>query len=117
MGSFNVPETSTVGQTCENSIKSQRYRIGNGWQAEGCYRTSGRAELRVVDNATNCKRLKVAGKTLASPAFYVALQGTNNDLGRLYEWAIKGLDSESAQLTSITQPIPSNLGTSPSCPT
>jgi heat shock protein HslJ len=117
MASFNVPETSAEGQTCEDGVKSQRYRIGNGWQAEGCYRTNGRAELRFVDNATNCKKLKVAGKTLPSPAFYIALQGTNNDLGRLYDWATKGLDPESAQLTSITQPIPSKLGTSPSCPT
>jgi hypothetical protein len=117
MDTFNVPEAVATDQTCEQGVKSQRQWVGNGWQADGCYRTNSRAELRFIDNATACKKLKVGGKTMASPTVYIALQGTTNDVAAVYAWATKNLDQGSGQLTGITQPIPSNLGTSPSCPT
>jgi heat shock protein HslJ len=117
MQSYNVPEPVSNDATCEQGVKTQRYTIGNGWQAEGCYRENKRAQLHFIDNATNCKKLKVGGKTVPSPALYISLEGTNSDVARLYEWATKNLGAGSGQLTSITQPIPSKLGTSPSCPT
>jgi hypothetical protein len=116
MQSYNVPQPVGDDATCEQGIKTQRYTIGLGWQAEGCYRENKRAQLHFVDNATDCKKLKVGGKTVPSPAFYVSLEGTNNDVARLYEWATKNLAPGSGQLTSITQHIPSKLGASPSCP-
>jgi len=115
MSTYNVPETAAGGQSCADGAKSQRYTIGNGWQAEGCFRENKRAQLRFVDNATDCKKLKVGGRTLSSPAFYIALQGANNDVARVYDWATRNLDPGSRQLTSITQYIPSNAAASPSC--
>ena len=55
------------------------------------------AQLRFVDNATDCKKLKVGGKTLSSPAFYIALQGTNNDVAQVYDWATRNLDRRVAR--------------------
>jgi heat shock protein HslJ len=115
MSTYNVPETTAGGQSCEDGVKSQSIFIGNGWQAQGCYRENKTAQLRFVDNATDCKKLKVGGRTLSSPAFYIALQGANNDVARVYDWATRNLDPESRQLTSITQYIPSNAAASPSC--
>jgi heat shock protein HslJ len=118
MENYNVEEALADGRTCGDGVKSQRYWIGGGWQAEGCYRENQRAQLRFVDNATDCRRLRVGGATIPSPAFYIALQGTNNDVSRLHDWATRNLDEDSSrQLTSITRFIPSNLGISPSCPT
>ena len=117
MTTFNVPQAVAADQTCEQGVKSQRQWLGNGWQSEGCYRTAGRAEVRFIDNATDCKKLKVDGRTMASPALYIALQGTNNDVARVHAWATTSRNDLTGQLTSLTQPIPSKLGTSTSCPT
>jgi len=117
MDAYNVPESPGGGQSCKEGVKSWRYTFGTGWQAEGCYRENKVAQLRFIDNATDCKKLKVGSKTLGSPTFYIALQGTDNDVARVYDWATRNLDTGSGQLTSITQPIPSNLGSSTSCPT
>ena len=116
MSDFNVPDVTAADRTCAQGVKSQRRSFGNGWQAEGCYRIDGRAELRFVDNATDCKKLRVGGKNVASPAMLIALQGTTNDVQRVHQWATKNRPTGSSQLTSITQPIPSNLGASPACP-
>lgn len=117
MSTFNVPQAVSDTKTCEQGFKSQRQWLGGGWQADGCYRTNERAEVRFIDNATECRKLKVGGKTLQSPAFYIALQGNDNDVERVHGWATKGLDPNSSQLTSITVPIKRpNAGWSPSCP-
>lgn len=117
MDTFNVPDVTAADRTCAEGVKSQRQWIGGGWQAEGCYRTNKQAQLRWVDNATDCKKLKVGGKNLSEPAFYIALQGATNDLPALYAWATRDLSADAGQLTSLTRPIPSNLGPSPVCPT
>lgn len=113
MNQFNVPDAVSADQTCEQGVKSQRQWVGGGWQAEGCYRTGGTAQLRIIDNAADCKKLKVDGKNMPNPAIYMALQGS--DLERVHSWATKNMPADTTQLTSITQPIPSNLGNSPSC--
>jgi len=115
MEAFNVPEAAAGSESCESGVKSWRNTGGGLWQTEGCYRENKVAQLRFVDNATDCKKLKVGGKTLGSPAMYIALQGTSNDVAGVHDWATRNLAAESAQLTSITQPIPSNLGASTSC--
>jgi hypothetical protein len=117
MDEYNVTEAVSDAQTCEQGVKSQRTWIGGGWQAEGCYRENQRAQLRFVDNATDCRRLRVGEQTLPSPAFLVELQGTSNDVAGLHDWATRDLARDSRQLTTITRFIPSRLGTSPSCPT
>ena len=104
MTTFNVPQVTEDG-TCEVGTKSQRQRLGYGWQAEGCYRTGGRAEVRFVENATEGTQLKVGGKCVRSPKFYVAVQGSNTNVARAHDWATGGLVDESRDITSIAQPI------------
>jgi hypothetical protein len=116
MEDFNVPDVTAADKTCAEGVKSQRIWVGGGWQAEGCYRYEKQAHLHWNDNATECKKLKVGGKNVAEPTFYIALQGATNDLPALYEWATRNV-GDSGQLTSLTRPIPSNLGASPVCPT
>ncbi len=117
MDAHNVTEATSTKKTCEQGVKSQRHRLDNGWQAEGCYRANDLAEVRFIDNATDCRKLKVGGKNLASPTFYITLRGTNRDITRVHDWATKNLPADSAALTSIIQPIPSKGGVSPYCPT
>lgn len=118
METFNVPEAASASETCASSVKSQRIFIGRGWQSEGCYRTGGQAELRFVDNATDCTQLKVGSKRLKSPALYIALQGADRDVARVHQWATRSLDASSGQLTSISQPIQRpGERPSPTCPT
>ena len=115
MTNYNVPEVGAGGRSCVDGTKSQALILGNGWQAEGCYRENKTAQLRFVDNATDCKKLRVGGRTLESPALYIALQGADQNVAKAYGWATRGLGAGSGQLTSITQDIPSNAAGSPAC--
>jgi heat shock protein HslJ len=116
MDTFNVPEVTSERGTCEFGVKSQQVLIGGGWQSEGCYRTSGRAEVRFVDNATDCRQLQVGDKRLRSPAYYIALQGTSGDVSAVHAWATRDVDA--GRLTSIANAIPRpSERLSPSCPT
>jgi heat shock protein HslJ len=118
MNTFNVPEAASTTQTCASGVKSQRTWVGAGWQSEGCFRTTGRAEVRFVDNATDCRQLTVGGKRLASPAIYMALQADGPDIAAVHDWATGGTTGGSSQRTSITRPIERpNAPISPSCPT
>lgn len=118
MLTFNVTEAVSDTETCEFGVKSQRVWIGRGWQSEGCYRTNGRAELRFVDNATDCRQLKVGDKRIKNPAFLLALQGSTGDVAGVHDWATRNLTDDSAQVTSISQPIERpGERLSPGCPT
>ena len=118
MLTFNVTEAVSDTETCEFGVKSQRVWIGRGWQSEGCYRTNDRAELRFVDNATDCRQLKVGEKRVKSPALLIALQGSAGDVAGVHGWATRNLADDSAQVTSISQPIERpGERLSPSCPT
>jgi len=117
MTTFNVPKATAESETCENGTKSQRVWVGNGWEADGCYRAGGRAEIHFVDNATDCKQLKVGGKRIKSPALYIAVQGSDTDVARVHEWATRGITHASPRVTSISQTIERpNEKDSPSCP-
>jgi heat shock protein HslJ len=117
MSAFNVPQATSATQTCAQGIKSQRQWVGAGWQADGCYRTNGRAEVRFVDDATDCRKLKAGRNTLQSPALYIAVQGSSRDIESVYSWATRNLDAGSGQLTSLTVPIERpDAAWSPSCP-
>jgi len=116
MASFNVPQATSATETCAQGVKSHQW-IGAGWQANGCYRTNDRAEVRFVDNATECRKLRAGGNTLQSPSLYVAVQGSNRDIEGVYEWATRNLDAGSGKLTSLTIPIERpDAARSPSCP-
>jgi heat shock protein HslJ len=118
MTTFNVPEAASATQTCESGIKSQRVFLGSGWQSEGCFRTGGHAEVRFVDNATDCRQIRVNQRRLESPAIYMALQGTSGDVEAVHAWATRNLDETSNRITSITQFIERpGQARSPICPT
>ena len=94
-------------------VKSQQVSFGNGWQAEGCYRNRGTSYVHFLDNAADCRKLKVDGKNMANPAIYMSVQGA--DLERAYAWSTKNMPADSNLVSSLTQPIPSKLAISPSC--
>jgi heat shock protein HslJ len=117
MSAFNVPQATSETETCQQGVKSQRQWVADGWQADGCYRTGGRAEVRFVDNATECRKLKVGSSTLQSPALYIAVQGSSRDVEGVYGWATRNVAPGTDQLTSITVPIKRpNASWSPACP-
>jgi heat shock protein HslJ len=117
MSAFNVPQATSATETCEQGVKSQRQWVGGGWQADGCYRTGGRAEVRFVDNATECRKLKVGNSTLQSPSLYIGVQGGGRDVEGVYGWATRNLDPGTGQLTSLSVPIERpNAAWSPACP-
>ncbi len=107
MNTFNVPKALASDQTCAQGVKSQRRWLARGWQADGCYRTQGHAEVRFVDNATRCRKLKVGSRTLQSPAFYIALQGNDNNVAGVYGWATRnlGVGLRSVDVDHASDPI------------
>jgi hypothetical protein len=113
MSENSVPDVVAEDQTCAQGVKSQRVSYGRGWQAEGCYRNRGTSYLYFLDNAADCRKLKVNGKNMANPAIYVTVQAA--DLQRAHGWATKNMPADSDQVSSLTQPIPSKLAVSPSC--
>jgi heat shock protein HslJ len=119
MTEHGVPEATSASTTCAAGRRSQRQFIARGWQAEGCFRSGGRAQLRFVDNATACRQLPVpGGQRLRDPAIYMALEGDGTNIARVHEWATRGLGDDAEQLTSITRPIVRRgQPRSPSCPT
>jgi hypothetical protein len=116
MSTFNVPEAVSDTQTCEFGVKSQRVFLGNGWQSEGCFRTGGHAELRFVDNATDCRQLRVNQRRLESPAFYMALQGATGDVEAVHAWATATLATSSGHHHHAAHRA-APAGRSPICPT
>jgi heat shock protein HslJ len=116
MSAFNVPQVTSAAQTCAQGVKSHQW-VGAGWQADGCYRTNDRAEVRFVDNATECRKLRAGKNTLQSPSLYIAVQGSGRDIEGVHSWATRNLDAGSGQLTSLTVPIERpDAAWSPSCP-
>jgi heat shock protein HslJ len=116
MSAFNVPQVTSATQTCAQGVKSHQW-VGAGWQADGCYRTNDRAEVRFVDNATECRKLRAGKNTLQSPSLYIAVQGSGRDIEGVYSWATRNLEAGSGQLTSLTIPIERpDAAWSPSCP-
>jgi hypothetical protein len=116
MAEHDVLEATSEDTTCAAGRRSQQVYLADGWRAEGCYRSGGRAHLRFVDNATECRQLPVGdGRRLRNPAIYMAVTGTGNDIARLHAWA-GGTDD--AALTRLSQPIESSgQPRSPSCAT
>lgn len=118
MSANNVPQAASSSQTCEQGVKSRRQWLAGGWQADGCYRIEQKAEVRFIDNATDCRKLRTGGRTLQSPAVYMELQGSDRDIERVYGWATRDVDESTGLLTSLTVPIERpNAAISPSCPT
>jgi heat shock protein HslJ len=99
----NVPQAASAEQTCLQGVKSQQRFIGHGVQAEGCFRESTIANMRVVDMATNCRQLNVGDTRLQTPSLLISAVGTSSSIGGLAQWMARGDTGD--QLTSISQPI------------
>jgi heat shock protein HslJ len=106
MTEHGVPEATSASTTCAAGRRSQRQSFARGWQAEGCFRSDGHAQLSFVDNATDCRQLPVAGgQRLRDPAIYMAVEGSGTNIARVHEWATRGLADDAEQVTALTRPI------------
>lgn len=103
------------GGSCLSGKPRYDIWVGGMPTAELCYRNSdGRANLRILEPATDCRKLKVAGKTLRVPTIYIAVLGRDGDIGKLDRWATgNGRESPSILTRPIRQP---GSGSSPGCP-
>jgi hypothetical protein len=109
----DVPQATT--RTCAQGVKSRRAFVGHGVQAEGCFRVSDIANMRVVDMATDCRQLNVAGTRLRTPTLFISAVGTSSSVGSLARWMARGDTGD--QITSISQPIRRpQAPLSPGCP-
>ena len=80
----------------------------------GCYVKDGQANLRIIHQATDCKQLKVGTKQLKRPVMYVALDGPDDDILSLYEWALRGKDN--LEISGLVEDIARPVGkSSPNC--
>lgn len=69
----------------------------------GCYIENGRANLRIVQESTKCKQLRVGGKLLKRPVTYIAMTGPDRDIQRIYDWAMRSKPNNLA--SGLTVPI------------
>lgn len=76
--------------TCADGAASYIYADGGGIGGLGCFVDGGRANLRLVQDATDCKQLRVGNRQLKRPAMYAALTGASGDIVPLYDWAVSG---------------------------
>ncbi len=76
--------------TCEDGVPSYLFADGGGIGGWGCFVDGGKANLRLVQNATACKQLKVGSQQLKRPAMYVAMTGPNDKIVPLNDWALGG---------------------------
>ncbi len=76
--------------TCEDGVPSYLFADGGGIAGLGCFVDGGKANLRLVQDATACKQLKVGSQQLKRPAMYVAMTGPNANIVPLNGWAIGG---------------------------
>mgnify|MGYP006987971316 CR=1 FL=1 len=89
-----APWTDTFGPpgqpSCADGEPSYVYADGGGIAAVGCYVDGGRANLRIIQDATACKQLKAGKRQLKRPVMYVAMTGDSRDIAPLFEWAQRG---------------------------
>ena len=76
--------------SCADGAASYVYADGGGIGGLGCFVDGGRANLRLVQDATDCKQLKVGNRQLKRPAMYAALTGASRDIVPLYDWTVGG---------------------------
>lgn len=76
--------------TCEDGDPAYIYADGGGIAAIGCFIDGGRANVRIIEDATACKQLRVGKRQLKRPVMYVAMTGASGDIRPLYRWAQGG---------------------------
>lgn len=79
-----LPSCDEVG--CAAGVPD--YSPGLPYGGEGCFLdANGIANVRFVNNASNCYQLTVGGRTLREPLILVAAMGNDGDISRLWRWA------------------------------
>ena len=111
MNQYNVKDGPGA---CKNGKKDKEYATP-GPDARGCYVDgNGRANLRYVAHATNCKQLNAGGTQIKRPTLYIAVLGPDNDIAKLTNWAEPNQSWTSLPLSNpIKRP---NEAWNPSCP-
>lgn len=64
---------------CHNQ-KAGWIHYGTNLGAEACWSENGKANYRLITNATGCKQLNVAGTQLKQPAIYLAMEGVSDKM-------------------------------------
>ena len=64
---------------CHNQ-KAGWIHYGTNLGAEACWSENGKANYRLIANASACKQLDVAGTQLKQPAIYLAMEGVDNQM-------------------------------------
>lgn len=110
-----LPDVAPEGVTgCWEGNPGYGYAPGGYTGGIGCYREDGRANVRVIEQATACKQLKVGTKVLKTPVMYTALTGPNRDIQQLYDWSQRQKDN--LRVSGLTVPIKRPNGArSPNC--
>ena len=103
-GAPQLPEFLPEGVVgCWEGEPAYDYAPGGYVGGIGCFVQDGRANLRVLEQATACRQLKVGSTTLKLPVMYAALTGSKGDIQRLYDWAMRQKDN--MRVSGLTQPI------------
>lgn len=93
------------------------YRPAGGFLSwsEACFVRNGKANLRLIDTASACHQLDVAGTQMRRPTIYVAMEGVNNKIVPLTRYIVTSGRDEFIPL-DVTRTIP--FGTQPrsACP-
>jgi heat shock protein HslJ len=104
-----------TGNRCSKGQKSKTYWIGGGATTEGCYRNgNGKANLRFLEPANGCKKVKVNGSWIERPTIYIAVLGPDGNITKLANWATDGGTANPSVLTKVIQQP--NAPMSPACP-
>jgi hypothetical protein len=107
-----LPPPGATG--CWEGNPGYGYAPGGYIGGVGCYVKDGRANLRIIQEATFCKQLKVGGRQLKRPVMYVGITGPNADIQRVYDWAMRGKPNN--LISGVVVPIENPNGRpSPTC--
>jgi heat shock protein HslJ len=110
-----IPDVAPPGtRSCADGRASYVFAGGGGVAGIGCYVADGKANVRVVQQSTACKQLRIGNKRVARPVTYVAMTGADDKIKRLYDWSMRNKPNN--QVSGVFQTIPRpNAADSPNC--
>jgi heat shock protein HslJ len=103
----NKVKDGTRNRACAFDRPSMMFWVGGGLSVAGCYRNDdGRANLRFVTPATECRQLTAGATQVKNPSVYIAVLGPDRDIGSLYQWAASSTEWEHGEdlLRPLKQP-------------
>jgi heat shock protein HslJ len=115
-GAEGIPDLPPPGtRFCSDGAPSYSFPGGGYIQGVGCYRDGGKANLRIIQDTTDCKQMKVGGTRLKRPVTYIAVEGTGSNIKKLYDWSQRS--KRRTQASGLAVPIDRpNAANSPNCP-